>query len=192
MAKRVRITLKKSKGTTNTSQAKAERARVGKPKQTVSPAKTERIRIGIQKQTAPVLREGAKESESDKRDYPVGYGKPPVDGQMKKGYDPRRTGRRPGSKNLTTVLAELAQNKVAAIVGGKKRKVTMTQAITIRLAANALAGNNKAISEYLDWMDKVETRAEAARPSEYPVSDADLAIIKEVHGRLMQYKEREQ
>ena len=108
---------------------------------------------------------------------------------MKKGYDPRRTGRRPGSKNLTTVLAELAENKVAATIGGKKRKITMTQAITTRLAANALAGNNKAISEYLDWMEKIETRAEAARPSEYPLSDADLDIIKEVHGRLLQYKQ---
>ena len=153
--------------------------------------KTERIRIGIQKQTESVPREEAKESESEKRDYPVGYGKPPVDGQMKKGYDPRRTGRPKGSKNVATYLAELAESKVAATIGGKKRMVTMTQAVTMRFAANALAGNNKAVSDYLDWMDKIESRAEAARPSEYPVSDADLAIIKEVHGRLKQYEHRE-
>lgn len=108
---------------------------------------------------------------------------------MKEGYDARRTGRPKGSKNLTTVLAEVAESKVAAIVGGKKRRITMTQAITMRLAANALAGDNKSISEFLDWVDKIETRSEAAKPSEYPLSDADLDIIKEVHGRLRQYKQ---
>lgn len=85
---------------------------------------------------------------------------------------------------------EAAHSKVTVTIDGKKRKITMAQAITMKLALRAAAGEPKATTEFLDWMDKIERRAEAARPSEYPFNDLDKKVIREIYKRLRPYEER--
>jgi hypothetical protein len=85
---------------------------------------------------------------------------------------------------------EAARTKVGATIDGKKRKITMVQATTMKLALRAASGEPKATTEFLDWIDKIERRAEAARPSEYPFSDADKTVIRETYKRLRPYDER--
>lgn len=86
---------------------------------------------------------------------------------------------------------EAVNDPVTVTVEGKKRKISKLQATAMQLATKAATGDNKAIAKLLDWVDEIEARAEAARPSEYPLSDADLHVIREVHGRLWQYKRQE-
>lgn len=62
----------------------------------------------------------------------------------------------------------------------------------MQLAKLAAEGNPKAIAELLNRIGELEARAAAGRPSTYPLSDADLEIVREVHGRLWQYKRREE
>lgn len=85
---------------------------------------------------------------------------------------------------------EAARTKVTVTIDGKKRRITMAQAITMKLALRAAAGEAKATAEFLDWMDKIERRAEAARPSEYPFNDLDKKVIREIYKRLRPYEDR--
>jgi len=85
---------------------------------------------------------------------------------------------------------EAANAKAAALIDGKKRKVRLVQATTMRLALRAASGEPKATTEFLDWIDKIERRSEAARPSEYPFSDLDKKVIRAIYKRLRPYDER--
>lgn len=120
-------------------------------------------------------------------DYAVGRARPPKHTQFKKGESGNKGGRPKGSKNLSTLIMEAAHGQVTATIDGKKRKISKVQATTMQLATKAAAGDPKAMLKFLDWIDEVETRAAAARPSQYPLSDADMAVIKAVHDRLWQY-----
>jgi hypothetical protein len=47
-----------------------------------------------------------------KRDYQVGYGKPPKDTRFKKGQSGNPRGRAPGAKNLKTLLIDTLNEPV--------------------------------------------------------------------------------
>lgn len=126
-----------------------------------------------------------------KGDYEIGRGKPPEEGKFKKGDGRKRPGRPPGSKNLATIIMEAARDQITVTIDGKQRKISKVQSGAIQLANAGAMGNPKLLVKFLDYIAAIEARAEAARPSSYPLSDADLKIIKEVHGRLWQYKKRE-
>ena len=85
---------------------------------------------------------------------------------------------------------EAVNDPVTVTVEGKQRKITKLQATAMQLATKAATGNDKAIAKLLDWVDEIEARAEAARPSEYPFNDADAKVIREVYSRLRPYNER--
>ena len=143
----------------------------------------------------PIIRAGLSADKaapaSSKGDYEIGRGKPPLHTRFKKGDGRKRPGRKRGSKNLRTIIMEAVNDPVTVTVEGRKRKISKLQATAMQLATKAATGDTRAIAKLLDWVDEIEARAEAARPSEYPLSDADLHVIREVHGRLWQYKGRE-
>jgi hypothetical protein len=136
---------------------------------------------------APPVRE--KKPTPSKGDYAVGRGKPPLHTQFRKGDGRKRPGRKPGSKNLRTIITEAVNDPVMVTIEGKQRKITKLQATAMQLATKAATGDVKAIAKLLDWVDEIEARAEAARPSEYPFNDADAKVIREVYSRLRPYSE---
>lgn len=133
-----------------------------------------------------------RESRSDptEGDYTIGRGKPPKHTQFRKGDGRKRPGRKKGSKNLRTIIMEAVNDPVTVTVEGKTRKISKLQATAMQLATKAATGNDRAIAKLLDWVDEIEARAEAARPAEYPFSDADITVIRQVYKRLRPYDER--
>jgi hypothetical protein len=119
--------------------------------------------------------------------YNVGRARPPRHTQFKKGESGNKAGRPRGSKNLSTLIMEAAHGQVTATIDGKQRKISKVQATTMQLATKAAAGDPKAMLKFLDWVDEIEARAAAARPSQFPVSAADIEVIKAVHDRLWTY-----
>lgn len=130
------------------------------------------------------------EPASSKGDYTVGRGKPPLHSRFKKGDGRKRPGRPAGSKNLRTIIMEAVNDPVTVTIEGKPRKITKLQATAMQLATKAATGDVKAIGRLLDWVDEIEARAEAARPSDYPFSDDDIKVIQETYKRLRPYEER--
>jgi hypothetical protein len=113
-------------------------------------------------------------------------GDPPKDTQFKKGMSGNPKGRPKGSKNLRTLIMEAARDHVTATVGGKTRKISKIQATTMQLATKAAGGDHAAMSKFLDWIDEIETRAAAAKPTQFPLSEPDLEVLRAAYERMKQ------
>ena len=96
--------------------------------------------------------------------YQFGYGRPPPDKRFKKGQSGNPKGRPKGSKNLTTLLAQRLGAKVVIRVNGKEKRVTMREAIAMRLCESALKGDHRATLTIVQ-LDRAEfTCANRPRP----------------------------
>ena len=85
---------------------------------------------------------------------------------------------------------EAAREQVTVTIDGKRRKISKAQAAAIHLANAGATGNEKLLLRFIDLIAGIEARAEAARPSEYPFSDIDKTVIREIYKRLQPYDER--
>ena len=56
----------------------------------------------------------------------------------------------------------------------------------MQLATKAAGGDQAAIGRFLDWVDEIETRAANAKPSQFPISEPDIEVIRAVHERKKQ------
>ena len=116
----------------------------------------------------------------------VGRGNPPTHTQFRKGTTGNPKGRPKGSKNLSTYLMEAARYPVTATVNGRARKISNLQATTMQLATKAARGDQAAIGKFLDWMDEMETRAAAVRPTQFPLSAPDIEVLRAAYERMKQ------
>lgn len=72
---------------------------------------------------------------------PVGYKRPPVSGQFKKGQKHPSGGRRPKAKNYETIIEELLESKVTVLDSGVAKRITVKQALLFKAVAKGLNGN---------------------------------------------------
>ncbi len=115
---------------------------------------------------------------------PVGYANPPVKSQFKKGQSGNPRGRPGGRKNLTTILNETLYGKITVRERGHTRKITMIEALLLRLRKDALEGDLRAVDRLLRLIqmqqaltpDQDKTEAIAFDPVD------DQAILKELAG----------
>jgi hypothetical protein len=117
-------------------------------------------------------------------DDSVGYGSAPQNTRFPKGRSGNPKGRPKGHKNLSSIMMDAARDQVTATIAGKQRKISKLQATAMQLATKAAGGDPASIGRFLDWMDEFEARAAATKPEEFPFSDADLAVIREVYNRI--------
>jgi len=113
-------------------------------------------------------------------------GNPPKLTQFRKGTSGNPRGRPKGSKNLSTYLMEAARDHITATVGGRTRTISKLQATTMQLATKAAGGDQAATSKLLDWIDEIETRAANVKPSEFPIGEPDIEVIRAVYERMKQ------
>jgi len=116
----------------------------------------------------------------------VGHGKPPSHTQFKKGETGNKSGRPKGRKNFATLMMQAAHSPVTAMIGGKKRIISSLHATTMQLAKKAAGGDSKSIAKFLDWIDKIESRASATKPRQFPLSEADLEVLRAAYERMKQ------
>jgi hypothetical protein len=81
---------------------------------------------------------------------------------------------------------EAAGDHVTATINGKSRKISKLHATTMQLATKAAGGNQAAMNKLLDLVDEIETRAEAAKPSQFPLSEPDLEVLRATYERMKQ------
>lgn len=74
-------------------------------------------------------------------DEPVGYRRPPKHSQFKPGQSGNPHGRKPGTKGAAQVLASILNEKVTVVVKGRRRKITMLEAVTKQLVNKAGGGD---------------------------------------------------
>lgn len=124
-------------------------------------------------------------AKTQKNETPAGSrNRPPESGQFRRGESGNPKGRPKGSKNLRTIFEEAARATVTATIDGKTRKITKLQATAWQLATKAAAGDRTAMIKFLDWMDEFEARAAAARPTQFPLSEVDLEVLRAAYERM--------
>ena len=84
-------------------------------------------------------------------DYDVGYKKPPVKNQFKKGQSGNSKGRQKGSKNITNLIDSELNVKISLQDG---KKITKAEAIVKQMVNGAIKGQSKQIDTILKYSDK--------------------------------------
>jgi len=85
-----------------------------------------------------------KGSNSERREYEVGYGKPPVSTRFKKGERRNPRGRPKRKKALTEIFKKVISEKVTMPAGEASERITKAQAVLIVNVQEALKGNKSA------------------------------------------------
>lgn len=82
------------------------------------------------------------ESNPSKREYEVGYKKPPTDNRWKKGQrSPNPSGRPKGLKNEEFRIRELFMQDIVVTTNGRKKKYPFIRALLETIMRGALLGN---------------------------------------------------
>lgn len=135
-----------------------------------------------------------KSKQNKKRDYEVGFGKPPKEHQFKPGVSGNVTGRPKGKKNLSTMFAEAVNARVPVIERGSKRSVPMGEALIKNMIAEAFNGSMNDKVKFFHLLKSYQP--DAPLPEEYhntryiqfiesdgngrPANPEDLEAIKDL------------
>ncbi len=103
--------------------------------------------------------------------YEIGYKRPPINNQFKKGKSGNPRGRPKGSKNFLTMLEHELEQTIVVNENGKKKTITRMQAMVKRMVADALQGNLKSLLALVEIMRKTgkfeETDIQGLLPHNY-------------------------
>jgi len=119
----------------------------------------------------------------EKRDYEVGYGKPPHRTRFKKGQSGNPRGRPSGSKNLSTLLSEALNEPVIVTENGRRRKISKRQAIIKQLVNQSAKGDWRAAKFLLDIVQDIERRTEP-ETAEDGFGWADEQVLEQLRARF--------
>ena len=119
-----------------------------------------------------------------KRDYEVGYGKPPRHTRFTKGQSGNPRGRPPGAKNLKTLLSDALNEFVIVSENGVRRKITKREAIVTQLVNRSASADFRAIKILLDMVRDIESQTEPASVETSPFSEADEKVIEQLKARF--------
>ncbi len=120
---------------------------------------------------------------SKKRDYEVGYGKPPRQTRFEKGQSGNPRGRPGGSKNLSTLLREALNELVVVAENGGRRKITKRQAIITQLVNQSAKADWRATKILLDILQGIEARTDPGA-TEAAFDQGDEKVIEQLKARF--------
>lgn len=123
----------------------------------------------------------AKAAKPEKS-HAVGYGKPPEHSQFKPGKSGNPKGRPKGSKSFKSVLEAAFHQQVPIVMNGKSATVPVIKAVTMKLLAMAMAGNQGALKMVLELYEIAYPPANDNQPpstgSSFELTPEELDVIK--------------
>jgi hypothetical protein len=115
-------------------------------------------------------------SKDSKRDYEVGYRKPPKHSRFKPGQSANPAGRKKGVPNFKTDVENTLHLPVQLSEAGKTKRVSTQQAALSRLKQKALGGDGRALDRALKLASKQSDEAESSETAG-PMDAVDHAIL---------------
>jgi Family of unknown function (DUF5681) len=117
-----------------------------------------------------------------KRDYEIGYGKPPRGRPFQKGQSGNPRG--PRRKDLSSLLAAALNEPVYVTIDGKRRKITKREAIVTQMVNESAKANLRATKMLFDMMKEVEQKAGVAPPEPAKLTATDKEVVELFVARL--------
>ena len=118
-----------------------------------------------------------------RRDYAVGYGKPPLRTRFQKGKSGNPKGRPRGKKNMSTLLSTALNASIVVVANGRRKKITKREAIVTQLVNKSAAADLKATQIVLAMLRDLESQADGSGdPAVF--TEADQEIIRRIRARL--------
>ena len=118
-----------------------------------------------------------------KRDYKIGYGKPPRGRPFQKGQSGNPRG--PRRKDLSSLLIAALNEPVYVTIDGKRRKITKREAIIKQMVNESASANLRATKMLFDMMKEVEEKAGAVAPPEpQKLTPTDKEVVELFVARL--------
>ena len=114
--------------------------------------------------------------------HEVGFGKPPKQGQFRKGVSGNPKGRPKGSRNLATVLARALREKVVVNENGRRRTMSKLDAAVAQLVNKSASGDLVALRQLMALADSFETQATESQ--ERNLSEADAKVVQNLLKRM--------
>ena len=98
-----------------------------------------------------------------KRDYTIGYGKPPKGRPFQKGQsgNPRGPG---GKKGLAAMVAVALDERVTITINGRRRRMTKREAIVAQMVDKSTSADLRAIKMLIDMQKDAEAKTGTASP----------------------------
>ena len=90
---------------------------------------------------------------------PIGYGRPPAEHRFKPGQSGNPKGRPRRGHSTADVFEAMFRSIVTIVVDGKRRRVTVREAMAMRTKKEVLNGNPRVIERWLAYAEKVEQRS---------------------------------
>jgi hypothetical protein len=100
------------------------------------------------------------------RSSPVGYRRPPKEAQFKPGRSGNPTGRPRGTRSPAAIFQAIIEKKVPVTENGRTRNIPVLEVAFLRLAQDAMRGNEKAIKLLVSLVDRYGVAPEAKRQLE--------------------------
>ena len=114
--------------------------------------------------------------------YEVGYGRPPRAHQFKPGESGNPKGRPKGAKSEASILQSLLNKKIEIRESGKARKITVLEAILLRVVEDGLKGNLKAVTFLIN---RFALALKAGETQEIEtMSEGDREVLQDYASRL--------
>ena len=110
-------------------------------------------------------------------DYAVGRGKPPSHSRFKPGQSGNPGGRKKGSRNMKSVLEDVMLEEIEMTENGRKRTVSLLEALIKRAVQEGLRGDLRAIK---DLLDRYERHVGSEPEVEEELPEEDKAILQRV------------
>lgn len=121
----------------------------------------------------------AERASTEPNNYTVGFGRPPRQFSWQPGQSGNRRGRPKNRRGEATILRDILNRTITLPINGRRRKVTILEAIFYRIASDALSGNIRS-ADFLLRRLAFTTTADA--PTE--LDEADQALIRDFAVRL--------
>ncbi len=107
--------------------------------------------------------------------YDVGYGKPPLHTQFRKGQSGNPKGRGKGTRNFAAIFMEAMSQSVIINENGKRKKISKLTAAVTQLANDAARGDKKSLQLAFALLQTLEPTIPAQRPREVIIYSGVLA-----------------
>jgi Family of unknown function (DUF5681) len=117
-----------------------------------------------------------------KRDYEIGYRKPPVGRRFQKGQSGNPRG--PRRKTLAALLLAALNEPVYTTIDGHRRKITKREAIVTQMVNKSAEADLRATKMLFDMLKEVEQKAGTAPAEPAKLSAPDREVVELFVARL--------